>query len=108
MRTYEIPTDPKLAGIIIAYEDGVVFSIPKDEANADYQAYLDRDKPKVEHLTEIPTNQVLRSAYGTYPARADRRAVTQQIPHQRVLGTAVQERQTAYPCTWSTPCLGNL
>ena len=53
MRTYEIPTDPKLAGIIIAYEDGVVFSIPKDEANADYQRYLNPDK--VEHLTEIPT-----------------------------------------------------
>ena len=50
MRTYEIPTDPKLAGIIIAYEDGVVFSIPKDEANADYQRYLN---PEVEHLTEI-------------------------------------------------------
>ena len=53
MRTYEIRTDPKLAGIIIAYEDGVVFSIPKDEANADYQRYLNPDK--VEHLTEIST-----------------------------------------------------
>ena len=40
MRTYEIPTDPKLNGIIIAYENGMVFSIPKDPANSDYQAYL--------------------------------------------------------------------
>lgn len=41
---------------VITYEkDGVVYSIPKDEANSDYQAYLDKDKPKVEHLTEIPT-----------------------------------------------------
>ncbi len=48
MRTYEIPTDPKLAGIIIAYEDGVVFSIPKDPANSDYQRYLN---PEAEQST---------------------------------------------------------
>jgi hypothetical protein len=34
-------------------EDGSVSFIPKDETNADYQAYLNPDK--VEHLTEIPT-----------------------------------------------------
>ena len=33
--------------------DGTVWIIPIDEANSDYQAYLNRDK--VEHLTEIPT-----------------------------------------------------
>ena len=39
---------------VITYEkDGVVYSIPKDEANSDYQAYLNKDKPQVEHLTEI-------------------------------------------------------
>ena len=32
-------------------EDGKVWWIPMDEANADYQAYLN----PVEHLTEIPT-----------------------------------------------------
>ena len=48
MRTYEIPTDPKLSGIIIAYEDGVVFSIPKDPANSDYQRYLN---PEAEQST---------------------------------------------------------
>ena len=50
MRTYEIPTDPKLSGIIIAYEDGVVFSIPKDPANSDYQRYLN---PEAEQSTPI-------------------------------------------------------
>ena len=39
---------------VITYEkDGVVYSIPKDPANSDYQAYLKRDEPQVEHLTEI-------------------------------------------------------
>ena len=37
------------------YENGIVLLIPKDEANSDYQAYLKRDEPQVEHLTEIPT-----------------------------------------------------
>ena len=32
-------------------DDGVISFIPIDEANADYQAYLNPDK--VEHLTEI-------------------------------------------------------
>ena len=27
-------------------EDGSISFIPMDEANSDYQAYLDRDKPK--------------------------------------------------------------
>jgi len=54
MRTYEIPTDPKLAGIIIAYEDGVVFSIPKDPANSDYQRYLAwLENPEAEQSTPI-------------------------------------------------------
>jgi hypothetical protein len=32
--------------------DGTIWWIPIDEANSDYQAYLN----PVEHLTEIPTN----------------------------------------------------
>ena len=43
--------------IIQKDEDGVISWIPMDEANSDYQAYLNKDKPQVEHLTEIPTNQ---------------------------------------------------
>ena len=35
--------------------DGKLLFIPVDEANSDYQAYLKRDEPQVEHLTEIPT-----------------------------------------------------
>ena len=41
---------------VITYEkDGIVYSIPKDEANSDYQAYLDRDKPKAALSTPIVT-----------------------------------------------------
>ena len=35
--------------------DGTITSIPCDPTNSDYQAYLNKDKPQVEHLTEIPT-----------------------------------------------------
>ena len=38
-------------------DDGTVWFIPTDPANSDYQAYLNKDNPQVEHLTEIPTNQ---------------------------------------------------
>ena len=31
--------------------DGTTSTIPKDEANSDYQAYLDRDKPKAAQST---------------------------------------------------------
>ena len=34
-------------------EDGSMSYFPMDEANSDYQAYLNPDK--MEHLTEIPT-----------------------------------------------------
>ena len=41
---------------VIWYEEnGVRYSFPADESNSDYQAYLNKDKPQVEHLTEIPT-----------------------------------------------------
>ena len=42
-------------GIIWYEENGVRYSFPADQANSDYQAYLKRDEPEVEHLTEIPT-----------------------------------------------------
>jgi hypothetical protein len=35
--------------------DGKVWWIPTDPANSDYQAYLNKDNPQVEHLTEIIT-----------------------------------------------------
>ena len=34
-------------------EDGSISFIPMDEANSDYQAYLDRDKPKAALSTPI-------------------------------------------------------
>ena len=34
-------------------ENGKVWTIPMDESNSDYQAYLNKDKQQVEHLTEI-------------------------------------------------------
>lgn len=32
--------------------NGKVIHIPFDESNSDYQAYLNKDKPQVEHLTD--------------------------------------------------------
>ena len=41
---------------IIQYEEnGFLVSIPMDEANSDYQAYLNKDKP-VEHFTPMVTD----------------------------------------------------
>ena len=55
--TYEEITTPSGNKVINAYyENGVVHCIPCNPDNADYQAYLNKDKPQVEHLTEIPTN----------------------------------------------------
>jgi hypothetical protein len=46
-------------GIVISIsrtdENGEVWSIPVSLENSDYQAYLNKDKPQVEHLTEIIT-----------------------------------------------------
>jgi hypothetical protein len=39
--------------IIRTNEDGSRSFIPTDSSNSDYQAYLNKDKPQVEHLTEI-------------------------------------------------------
>ena len=50
--TYEEVTSPTGDKIILR-SDGAM--IPLDPANSDYQAYLKRDEPQVEHLTEIPT-----------------------------------------------------
>ena len=55
MKNYTEITTP-LGHTIIQYEEnGFLVSIPTDPANSDYQAYLNKDKPQVEHLTEIPT-----------------------------------------------------
>lgn len=51
----EIDTPSGGKCIVAEYEDGRVLLIPTDPANSDYQAYLNKDKPQVEHLTEIPT-----------------------------------------------------
>jgi len=53
---YSEITTPSGGTIIKAdYGDGNWLFIPTDPANSDYQAYLNKDKPQVEHLTEIPT-----------------------------------------------------
>lgn len=41
--------------VVRTNDDNSISWIPKDEANSDYQAYLNKDKPQVEHLTEIIT-----------------------------------------------------
>ena len=38
-------------------DDGVISFIPIDPANSDYQAYLDRDKPKAALSTPIATEK---------------------------------------------------
>jgi hypothetical protein len=45
-------------GKVIWYEaDGVRYSFTdNDPANSDYQAYLNKDKPKAEHFTPIVTD----------------------------------------------------
>jgi hypothetical protein len=51
-KTYNI--DNSMGQEVIWYEeDGVRYSFIADPANSDYQAYLKRDEPQVEHLTEI-------------------------------------------------------
>lgn len=52
--TYEVITDELSQGKIIKRTDadGLIAWIPMDEANSDYQAYLNKDKPQVEHLTD--------------------------------------------------------
>ena len=51
---YEVIETPMGTTVIKAtLPDGQILSIPMAEGNSDYQAYLNRDKPQVEHLTEI-------------------------------------------------------
>ena len=42
----DIKTPPTLLAIKKEDDNGNVWSIPINPANSDYQAYLDRDKPK--------------------------------------------------------------
>jgi uncharacterized membrane protein len=45
-------------GVIWYEENGFRVSFIPDPANSDYQAYLNKDKPQVEHLTEsLPTSK---------------------------------------------------
>jgi hypothetical protein len=56
MTTYkEVTNEMGLTYIEKTEDDGKIWVVPIDESNSDYQAYLNKDKPKVEHLTEIPT-----------------------------------------------------
>jgi hypothetical protein len=56
MTTYrEVTNEMGLTYIEKTEDDGKIWIVPMDESNSDYQAYLKRDEPQVEHLTEIPT-----------------------------------------------------
>lgn len=55
-KEYNVITDDRGNTTIWYEENGLRVSFSADPANADYQAYLNKDKPQVEHLTEIPTN----------------------------------------------------
>ena len=53
---YEVITTPSGNTVINAwYENGVMLSIPSDPANADYQAYLNKDK--AEQSTPMVTDE---------------------------------------------------
>ncbi len=49
----EVTTDNGNDYIKRTTDDGIVSFIPVDEANADYQAYLNKDNPEAEHFTPI-------------------------------------------------------
>ena len=54
MVNYEIIASPSNGEILKRTdEDGTIWFIPMDETNSDYQAYLDRDKPKAALSTPI-------------------------------------------------------
>ena len=54
MTTYKkLTNDAGIEYIERTTQEGVISWIPIDEANADYQAYLDRDKPKAALSTPI-------------------------------------------------------
>jgi hypothetical protein len=53
-RNYNEVTDEITGKKVFWYEEnGFRISFPEDEANSDYQAYLDRDKPKAALSTPI-------------------------------------------------------
>ena len=59
MITYNILSDDNGYEIIQKIDaDGKEYLIPKDPANSDYQAYLDRDKPKAALSTPIVADEV--------------------------------------------------
>ena len=73
---------------LIAHADGSFTTMAKST----YEAQ------QVEHLTEIPTEQVLGYGYGTNTYRTNRRTVTQSLQNLWLFRVIIQERQTAYPC----------
>jgi len=54
MTTYEIITSDLGECLVRHNEDGSVTTIPMDEANSDYQRYLN---PEAEHFTPILTGE---------------------------------------------------
>ena len=50
-------TESGLEFIVRTNEDASISYIPCDESNADYQAYLERDKPKAALSTPIATDE---------------------------------------------------
>jgi hypothetical protein len=49
-KEYTVITTPSGEEVIQYEENGVLYTIPKDEANSDYQRYLN---PEAEHFTPI-------------------------------------------------------
>lgn len=54
-KEYKVLETPFGNSVITYEENGFLYSIPADPANSDYQAYLDRDKPKAALSTPMVT-----------------------------------------------------
>ena len=63
--TYEKIETENYVSIKATNENGVIFWIPADPANSDYQAYLN----PVEHLTEIPTKEAYLATLASESAK---------------------------------------
>ena len=76
MTTYrEVTNEMGLTYIEKTEDDGKIWMVPIDEANSDYQSYLDRDKPKAA-LSTPNVQVVLHQWYGTHTTRTDSRTTT--------------------------------
>ena len=57
MKNYKTIISPMGDEIIQYEENDVLYTIPKDPANSDYQAYLNKDKPQTSMVIDEATTE---------------------------------------------------